>query len=87
MMCWALHVYAQAALLLNRGATNLSITLDFSDVGISGSPATIRDVWARCSVSIWPIGFSFSLKFYGNHRIFGTFYALVLVLSYGKFSG
>ena len=38
----------------------------------------------RRSVSIWPIGFSFFLKSYWNHRIFGTFYALVLVLSYGK---
>jgi hypothetical protein len=36
-------------------------------------------------VSIWTIGFPFSLNSYENHMIFGTFYALVLVLSYGKF--
>ena len=36
------------------------------------------------SVSIWTIGFPFFLYSYGNHRIFGTFYALVVVLSYGK---
>ena len=41
-----LHDGSTAALLLNRGSTNLSITADFSDLGISGS-AKIRDVWAR----------------------------------------
>ena len=53
-----LHDGTKAALLLNRGATNLSITLDFSDVGISGSPATIHDVWARQDLS--PSGGSFT---------------------------
>ena len=47
-----LHDGTKAALLLNRGATNLSITLEFSDVGISGSPAKIHDVWAREDLSL-----------------------------------
>lgn len=41
-----LHDGSTAALLLNRGGSNLSITAEFSDLGISGS-AKIRDVWAR----------------------------------------
>jgi hypothetical protein len=41
-----LHDGSTAALLLNRGSTNVSITINFADVGISGA-ATIRDVWAR----------------------------------------
>ena len=41
-----LHDGSTAALLLNRGGTHLSITADFSDLGISGS-AKVRDVWAR----------------------------------------
>jgi hypothetical protein len=39
----------------------------------------------RISVSIGTIGYPFPLYSYGNHIIFGTFYALVLVLSYGKY--
>jgi hypothetical protein len=41
-----LHDGSTAALVLNRGGTNLSTTVDFSDLGISGT-VNIRDVWAR----------------------------------------
>ena len=41
-----LHDGSTAALLLNRGNTNISATVQFSDLGIGGA-ATIRDVWAR----------------------------------------
>ena len=34
-------------------------------------------------VSIWTVGFPFFIYSYGSHRIFGTFYALVVLLAYG----
>ena len=44
-----LHDGSTAVVVLNRGATILSLTVDFSEVGIGGA-AKIRDVWARADL-------------------------------------
>lgn len=63
--CWAkpLADGSVAALLLNRGSSNASVTCTFTEVGLKnpGASASVRDLWARADLGTFTTQFSATL--------------------------
>lgn len=56
----------RAVVLLNRTASAQNITVRWSDLGLTGASATVRDLWARADVGSYATGYTASVPAGGS---------------------